>query len=393
MKVGLCIRYFNPNYGGMLQGYATMKVFEKRNLDIELIRYEKKKDIYFFISSVPRLFNPILRYEKKLSISKKINGKIHPAFSKYETMRRKKFRQFEEKYFKPKEKVYFGYDVLSGAANQYDVVITGSDQIWSPSGLETNFYNLMFVPDQVRKISLASSFGVSSIPNNQIERTRNYLNRIPFISMRENRGAEIVKELTGRSVPVVVDPVCMLSSEEWRDFASKREFCKEKYIFAYLMGDNAEYRKAVTDYAQKHGLKIVTLRHANQYVKADENFGDYWYYDVDPCDFLTLINNAEKVCTDSYHGSVFSLILHKELAVFSRYNDGDTYSKNSRIDTLCKNYGIGHRRFTVKMDLNTIFSKEMPFDTIDRVLTEGRERFDCYLDNALCAQYDCLGEK
>lgn len=385
--IGLCIRYFNPNYGGMLQGYATMKLLEKRKLKFELIRYEKKKNVRFFIGAIPRLFNPILRYEKKLLISKKINAKFHPEFSKHEEVRRKKFREFENEYFKPREKKYFGYSELSDAANKYDVFITGSDQIWSPSGLETNFYNLMFVPEQVRKISLASSFGVSTIPKNQIERTRKYLNRIPFISMRENQGAEIVKKLTNRNVPVIVDPVCMLSLEEWGSFASKREFCKEKYLFAYLMGDNPEYREAVSAYAKKHALKIVTLRHTNQYVKADEDFGDYWYYDIDPCDFLALIKNAEKVCTDSYHGSVFSLILHKELAIFSRYNDSDTFSKNSRIDTLCKNYEIKDRRFSQDTTLDSIFANEMPFERIDCILNDGRQQFDRYLDNALIAPY------
>lgn len=387
MRIGLCIRYFNPNYGGMLQGYATMKLLEKRNVYFELIRYEKKKDIKYYISSLPRLFNPILRYEKKLLISKKVNAKFHPEFSKFEAIRRKQFLDFEEKYFKPKEKKFYGYDALSKGAKDYDAVITGSDQIWSPSGLETNFYNLMFVPDEVRKISLASSFGVSAIPKNQIERTRKYLSRIPFISMRENQGAKIVKELTGRDVPVILDPVCMLSEEEWSDFASKREFCNEKYLFAYLMGDNMEYRKAITEYANSQGLKIVTLRHANQYVKADENFGDYWFYDVGPRDFLALINNAEKVCTDSYHGSVFSLIFHKSVAIFSRYNDSDTFSKNSRIDTLCKNYGIEYRRFSKNRDLNTIFNQELPTERIDKILMKGRREFDAYLDSSLMAPF------
>lgn len=385
--IGLCIRYFNPNYGGMLQGYATMKLLEKRNIDFELIRYEKQKNLQFVIKSIPRLFNPILRYEKRLALSKKLNAKLHPAFSKNEGIRRQQFRAFEKQYFKPKEKKYLGYDALKSSASQYKAFITGSDQIWSPSGLESNFYNLMFVPDDVRKISLASSFGVSAIPENQLERTREYLNRIPFISMRENQGAQIVEELTGRKVPVVADPVCMLTAEEWGHFASKREFCTDNYLFAYLMGDNSQYRQSVTGYAHKRGLKIVTLRHANQYVKADETFGDAWFYDVDPCDFLNLIKNAQAVCTDSYHGSVFSLILHKELAIFSRYSNTQTFSKNSRIDTLCENYGITNRRFSDTNTLEDIFAEQMPFAQIDHVLEDSREKFNRYLDNALTAKY------
>lgn len=385
--LGLCIRYFNHNYGGMLQGYATMKLLEKRSIDYELIRYEKKKDLKFIINSVPRLFNPILRYEKKLMLSKKINSKFHGEFSKNENIRRQQFYAFEKEFFTPKEKKYVGYDELKSAAKQYDAFITGSDQIWSPSGLETNFYNLMFVADNIRKISLASSFGVKYIPKNQINRTREYLNRIPFISMRENQGAQIVKDLTDRHVPVIVDPVCMLSAEEWGAFASERKFCEEKYLFAYLMGANDEYRKEVTSYAKKHNLKIVTLRHVNQYVKVDENFGDYWFYDVGPCDFLNLIKNAEVVCTDSYHGSVFSLIFHKELAIFSRYSDSKTFSKNSRIDSLVDNFDIQNRRFSKNNTFDIIFAEPLCFEHIDQVLEKGRKQFDDYLDNALTTKY------
>ncbi len=385
--LGLCIRYFNHNYGGMLQGYATIKLLERRNIDYDLIRYEKKKNLKFIINSVPRLFNPILRYEKKLMISKKINSKLHVKFSENEHIRRQQFYAFEKQFFKPKERKYVGYDELKSAVKQYDAFITGSDQIWSPSGLESNFYNLMFVPNDIRKISLASSFGVNYIPKNQINRTREYLNRIPFISMRENQGARIVKDLTGRQVPVVVDPVCMLSAEEWGEFASTRQFCEEKYLFAYLMGDNSEYRKAVTLYAKKNNLKIVTIRHINQYVKEDEDFGDYWFYDVGPCDFLNLIKNAEAVCTDSYHGSVFALILHKELAIFSRYSDSEKFSKNSRIDSLVDNFDIKNRRFSKNNTLDMILSEPICFEHTDKVLERERKKFDDYLDNALTTEY------
>lgn len=106
------------------------------------------------------------------------------------------------------------YSLCEGA-RRYDAVVTGSDQLWSPAGLPTNFYNLMFVPDEVRKISYASSFGVGQIPWYQKRRTANFLKRLDYISMRENRGSEIVKELTGLDVPVILDPVFNFNKEQW----------------------------------------------------------------------------------------------------------------------------------------------------------------------------------
>lgn len=381
--VELCIRYFNPNYGGMLQGFATIKLLEKRNMDVELIRYEKKKNIGFMIASLPRLMNPVLMYEKRLLLSKKMNAYFHPVFKKNEQRRRKKFREFEKLYFTPKEKIYYGYEELQRGAENYQVVITGSDQIWSPSGLESNFYNLMFVPEETKKISLASSFGVSQIPSNQTQRTREYLQRIPYISMRENRGAEIVKELTGRTVSVVLDPVFMLSEEEWDEIASKEVFCKEPYVFAYLLGASSEYREKIKSFAKEEDLKIVTLRHANQYVQADEQFGDYCFFDIGPCEFLSLIKNASYICTDSYHGSVFSLLYHKEFIVFNRYSNSTVYSKNSRIDTLCDNFGLGGRRYQKGETLAEILQHPIPYSSVDTVLNEKRGKFDQYLDQAL----------
>lgn len=381
--LGLCIRYFNPNYGGMLQGYATIKLLQDRGFDVELIRYEKKRDIKLVISSIPRLWNPILRYEKSLQLSKKINGYFHPEFRRNESRRRMMFREFEEQYFAPKERKYYGYDALKKGAENYEVIVTGSDQIWSPSGLESNFYNLMFAPDEKRKVSLASSFGVSKIPANQIERTREYLQRIPHISMRENRGSEIVEELTGRTVPVILDPVFMLSAEEWSLLAGADECCEEKYLFAYLLGTDSAYRERITAFARDRNLKIVTLRHANQYVKADETFGDYCFFDVGPCEFLSLTKNASIICTDSYHGSIFSLILHKEFIVFDRYSDDDVYSKNSRIDTFCENFKLKDRRYKRNRELRDMIKTPIDYERVDSVMKRKRDEFNQYLDSAL----------
>ena len=381
--LGVCIRYFHPNYGGMLQSYATTQILNKRGLEYELIRYEKKKNAAFIIRSIPRLFNPILLNDKYLLLSKKINFVLHKEFKKNERKRREKFRQFEKEEFAKDEIRYVGYEALCEAAKKYDAIITGSDQLWSPSGLESNFFNLMFVPEEIKKISLASSFGVSRIPKNQIKRTKQYLSRIMHISMRENRGAEIVMELTGRDVPVILDPVFMLKKEEWEDIATTKRFCDSPYLFAYLLGASTETRHEISEYAKKQGLKIITLRHANQYVKEDEFFGDIAPYEVGPREFLSLIKNADCVCTDSYHGCVFSVLFHKPFAVYNRYVTGSVNSKNSRIDTICHNLKLNDRRRTEKNTLSTLMEKSVNYSEVDRLLGEKRKDFDSYLDNAL----------
>ena len=94
---------------------------------------------------------------------------------------------------------------------------------------------MQFVPDDNRKISYASSFGVKNIPWYQKKRTAAFLNRIDFISMRENRGSEIVKELTGKDVPTILDPVFMFDKEGWEKLIPVKREIIEPYIFAYFL--------------------------------------------------------------------------------------------------------------------------------------------------------------
>ena len=362
--IGVCIKYFHENYGGMLQAYATTKLLKKYGIEYEIIRYEKIKNIAFIIKSIPRIFNNILLNDKYEAFQKKMSFKRHPEFAINDNIRMKAFDRFRKEKFENKlSEIYYGYDQLKNNVKKYDAVLTGSDQLWSPAGLPTNFYNLMFVPDNIRKISYASSFGVKYIPWYQKRRTANYLKRIEFISMRENAGKEIVKKLINRDVPVVLDPVFMFDKSEWEELIPVKQKYNEKYIFAYFLGNNPEQRNAVKKLAERTNLKIVTLRHLDQFVEEDETFGDYAPYDVAPDDFLNLLRGAEYVCTDSFHGAVFSIIHKKQFVVFNRYTEGSKHSKNSRIDSLCQNLGIENCRYDG--NITNILYKKIDYKNVD----------------------------
>ena len=367
--VGVCIKYFHENYGGMLQAFATTKMLEKRGISYELIRYEKRYSIIQKIKFIPRLFNSVLMKDKKEALNKKLGMKKHPEFAKNDAIRMNAFHRFRDEKFTHLADISVGYENLCKDARKYDAVITGSDQLWSPAGLPTNFYNLMFVPDDIKKISYASSFGVGQIPWYQKKRTAQFINRIDYVSMRENRGKEIVKELTGRDVPTILDPVFSLSKEEWDEYIPVEKVYDEPYIFAYFLGENPAHREEVKKLAKEIGLKIVALRHLDQYVETDESFGDYAPYNVAPDKFLNLIRGAEYVCTDSFHGTCFSIINKKKFMIFNRYSDNSKVSKNSRIDSLCTNLGVTDRRFAgdimnIRKDIDYVdvferFGKEM----------------------------------
>ena len=359
--IGICIKYYHANYGGMLQAFATIKLLEKYGIDYEILRYKKKKNVVFLIKSLPRIFNNVLLNDKYESLQKKISFIKHKEISLNAEIRNKAFENFKKQNFTKLSEEYYGYKNLKKGASKYSAVVTGSDQLWSPAGLPTNFYNLMFVPDNIRKISLASSFGVKYIPWYQKNRTANFLKRIEYISMRENSGKKIVKELTGRDVPVVLDPVLMFNKEEWERIIPTQKEINDEYIFAYFLGNNSEYRKVVQEFANKNKLKIVTLRHLDQFVEDDEKFGDFAPYDVGPDRFLNILRGAKYVCTDSFHGAVFSIIHKKEFVVFNRYNDSSKHSKNSRIDSLCENLEIQNCRYNG----GNIFEKKVDYSKVN----------------------------
>lgn len=143
------------------------------------------------LKDVPRLFNAVWFNSRYEGIQRKLSLKKHPDYAKNNEVRMKAFAGFKKGAFKDFSDEYIGYAALCEGGKKYSAVITGSDQLWSPAGLPTNYYNLMFVPDDTLKISIASSFGVKEIPWYQKKRTVQYLNRIEYISMRENRGSEI----------------------------------------------------------------------------------------------------------------------------------------------------------------------------------------------------------
>lgn len=381
--VGVCIKYMHENYGGILQAYATVTYLEKENVEYELIRYIRKKNILENIADIPRVFNAVWFNSRYEGIQRRISLKRHKEYALNNALRMEAFAKFKEWAFDHYSDEYIGYKALCEGGKKYSSIITGSDQLWSPAGLPTNYYNLIFAPEETLKISIASSFGVNNIPWYQRGRTKKYLNRIKHISMRESRGSEIVRELTGRTVPTILDPVFFLTKEEWLEKIPFAKETNDKFILAYFLGLNKEHREAVRELSKVTGLKILALRHMDQYVDEDENFGDYAPYDVSPKRFLNLIRNAEYICTDSFHGTAFSIINQKQFVVFDRYNSGSSFSKNSRIDTLCHNLELEERRFRSKSDIISIVDNQIDYDKVGVCLNEQKVITKQYLDMVL----------
>lgn len=367
-KLGLCVRYDCNNYGSMLQILATEKVIEKTGWTYELIRYDKKT-IAFIFKNFTRLFNPYFRKSKLIGIQKRRQLNKYPDIKVKNRKRIILFNEYRKKYIGPYSPVYKGFNNLRKGARNYDAVMVGSDQLWTPAGLHSKFYNLLFVPDDIKKISLATSFGITEVPKNQRTLTKEYLDRIEFLSVRETSGADIVKQLIGRNALVAVDPTLLFSGKEWEELFPSHIEEKEPYIFAYFLGTSIEHRKLVEKLAKETRLKIITCPHMDEFVEYDLSFGDKQRFDVDPINFLNLIRGATFICTDSFHGTIFSILNHKKFITFNRYNDSIRKSKNTRIIGLFRMLELEERHFVNQSDsINEMIKKEINYNVVDEKL-------------------------
>lgn len=380
-KIGLAVCNDSKNYGSQLQVLATIKKLESMGYDNEIIRYKKKLSLKFVCQTIPRLFNPYFISNKLKGRKKNKQINMDPEVSKNVAIRNKRFVKFAKEYFTNLSPVYNGWEELVKKSNKdYDYFMCGSDQLWLPSNLGSHFYTLEFVNLEKRKISYATSFGVSQIPWYQKRATKRYLERFDYLSNREISGSEIVESLIGKKSKVVCDPTLLLTKEEWDRILKPEKKEKEKYIFCYFLGDNVEHREKARELKEKTGCKIITIPFLDNYVEADKDFADVMLYDIDTKDFINYIRNAEYVLTDSFHGTIFSLLNEKKFITFNRFNSNSKNSRNTRIDSLFKLLDIKDRRYNGNIEM--IFN-DIDYKKVNKNLEKIKKESEEFLKNAL----------
>ena len=214
-KVGIVSCYFKHNYGSMLQAYATQQFLDNLGLENETINIEQNIDFSkgkkkYYISQI---FNYKFIKSKLGMIKLKFDKKINKKLGKNISIRDRKYEEFKKKY--KLTKPYLTYSELTEQSQKYSSVLVGSDQLWLPVNVVANYYTLNWVPENINKISYSTSFGVSNIPKKYKEIYKEFLSRINFLSVRESKGCELVKELAGKEAKLVCDPTLLLSKEDW----------------------------------------------------------------------------------------------------------------------------------------------------------------------------------
>lgn len=222
---------------------------------------------------------------------------------------------------------------------KYDYFLVGSDQVWNPNYGWLNSIDLLSFADQNKRIAFSASFGVSEIPEEYVENASKELKKFKAISVREERGREIVEDLTSRKdIEVLVDPTMLLSAEEWTKMAKKPKALRsEKPILLkyFLGGLSIEKQEIINNVAKKNHWQIIDI-----FDKKSK------FYSCGPSEFLWLERHAALVCTDSFHSSVFAIINEKPFVIFDR--EGNHAKMNSRLETLISKFNLKNRWFNGK---------------------------------------------
>lgn len=386
-KTAIVSCYFQHNYGSMLQAYATQMALDKldcenETIDIAGLNHEikKAKILYFAKAS---LTSDILI--SKLGMAKNVLIKKFSKndYARLSKIRSDKFDAFSKKYFRLSSRYDSKEELGKKCDENYSAVLVGSDQLWLPGNIAADYYTLNFVPTTVNSIAYATSFGQSSLPKDSARKASIFLKKIKHIGVREESGQKLVKELAGRDVPVVCDPTLLFTGDEWMKIQKKEPIIEGKYILCYFLGNNPPHREFAKKLKKETGCKIIALTHLDEFVKSDEGYADETPYNIDPADFLNLIRNAEYVCTDSFHCSVFSILYKKEFYTFRRYNRNTRQSTNSRLDTLFKITGIEGRLLTGDEKIEDCLNIKTDFDAAHEKLVGARQQSYEYLKVAL----------
>ncbi len=353
-KVAMLTWHYYANFGSALQAYALQSQLKALGYAPVLIDYRNRK------------YGTVSASRERLAY---LLGKLFPARFAYPFIR---FR---------KEKLTLSHLVqdesrLPSVVRSFDAVVCGSDQIWAPSVLNP-VYLLEFVPDDIPKISYAASVGLDDIPDEQTELYRRALSRFAKVSVREKMGAALLERKCGITAQTVLDPTLLVDAAQWTALEAKRRN-SEPYVFCYFLNKDHAYERAVRQYARACGLTIVGCS-ANP---ADASWMDMPSPKAGPCEFLSLIHHATCVFTDSYHGTIFSLLYHKPFVTFERFLPTDALCQNSRIIQLADAFGIGSRIVRVTEDTELVIA-DYDYEVFERTLEGLRKQSVDYLTEAL----------
>lgn len=309
MKIGIITFHRATNCGAALQTFGLFKFLKNNGHNVEIVDFIPNDLAY---AKRGKMHN-ILHITKML---------LMPVESKRQKHKEKAFNDFIKKHLILSNNKYLGDRDIEKDICDYDLLISGSDQILNTSLTgESKAYYLHF--SNIKKISYASSFGRTDISEIEKKLIKEYLIKFDAISVRESSAIQIIDSLIKKCPTLVCDPVFLLSRDEWTSMVSYEIDKKKEYIFIYLMEDSDITDAAIDAIKSKFNIPLITViggRVSKKYSNTDFSCG--------PEQFINYIYNAKVVMTNSFHASAFSIIFGKEFYTIAHS------CRNSRLENL-----------------------------------------------------------
>lgn len=366
LKIGVLTIPYAQNYGSVLQSYAMLKNMSKYG-DVKLVNY-----ISPFLIKRYKIWNIDRRTIKTAIISFCGSIVYFPILFK----KRNKFSNFCNDYLQLCKTPVENADKI--IQDEYDLIIVGSDQIWNTriTHFDETFF-LNFIKENKKKIAISPSLGYSNRNESEIDFYKKNIYDFDFVGIRERTDEEFVRKniKSEGTVTTIYDPTLYVSYDEWDNLSSKCDrIIKEDYILIYAFGISDEIRETVNIIKHKHDLSVYII--ADSWKKTN-NDGYHYLNSVGPIEFLNLIKNSRFVVTNSFHGTVFSLIFEKEF-----YTVPYKGTEN-RILSLLKDLNLEDRVITHD-NRNDILETIIDYSIIKQLLENNKKKTSNVLDNLFC---------
>ncbi len=373
-KVGIITFHNSYNCGSMLETYAMQEIIKKGGLNPEIVNFSSQGQIKLYNAWFEN--NSIKNIVKNILISSHIN-KIKNN--------NKKYVEFQKKYFKLSN---FTSDSSSLKDNDYDTVISGSDQIWNITIDDYDDAYFLNWVKSAKKVAYSPSFGSKNILrySNDPDKYKRFILSYDAVSIRENNGKKWTKELTGLDVPVLLDPTLLLDRNDYEKLVARDVETPGEYIFFYSPGFNNEICKYVKTVADKYNMKVITWSSKQYYVKNIKKYGFELPKYENPEMYLYLIKNAKLIFTTSYHGTIFSTIFKKK---FYTIKNGGMYGDDDRVITLLNQINLMDRLIPHEFDNKFNYMSDPNFNDSDKNLIKLKEKSIKFLsDNVRGFKYE-----
>ncbi len=349
------------NYGQILQCYATQQLCEEYGLDVTVIKYRPMKEFETNIN-IPQKGIEREHYERHYK---------EQYIERQDVKQVQRFRNFISENICMSPQCYSIKDIEEEIEDK-ELLIVGSDQLWNPSWFDPVFL-LEFARKEHRVISIATG-GVSidrKVYRPVLKRIAKGLERFDFVSVREAVSRKILSTYTDKKITDVLDPTLLIDERKWKKLCACRAV-EEKYIFVYFLGKLSPHKHILKEIAGKRKIgKIIYIRMHD----SDEDINTEGILepivDAGPREFLSLIRYADIVCTDSFHGFVFSLIFEKEIFLMDRaYTNTDEIS-SARETNIMDKLEIKNRYANSKKDL--LNSEAIDYVSVKKALEERKK--------------------